>query len=558
MARDSNLIQIWPDMQARITGESPWLPPFGDKLLECEYAFLAVSVPNLAFGDWLETIWRNSPEKARWKIVLALDPSYGTQQTGEVLELIYALQENSSGRLTARLLTPGKLGNAAPRLSMAILSVPGESVSASVGSSLSFGLGFPPAGDVNLWTTLSASQTNDIRQLARAYWELSAPLTKDLCDIPLLNPIQGNEAGHLKWQAFEAKITKNSDINGDSSSSIRDLPLTHDGRLDEEAIETSESDPQPELEEYLPKIPSVVDDIQSLYGKGALVSVQHRVKPMSVSIPPSLFGQQGEEQFGALRYKQQFRIELFSDKATAKEVDKQRKIVTELVQLFSFSFGTGKYWVPNTAHETLHKAIKVAGEKSQPSLKLAYGGDIEKFLAGRKPAIQQDLENIYKRFYPNGTMPSDSVDNVLKLLTERVKEAEKEGLVPKITSTEISFRYSKDDREDPWSDAAFLLSKIAVRPRELMADRFKPRQLKIAEIPLPDYLKVMNVMGDDLIAYALKKGPESPWAIDRSRHEMETLNEYETIVEPGENKCQMLIDLIMGVEPSPNLPRKET
>lgn len=44
-----------------------------------------------------------------------------------------------------------------------------EPVLASVGSSPAFGLGVPAAGDVNLWIALSASQTNDIRQLARAY-----------------------------------------------------------------------------------------------------------------------------------------------------------------------------------------------------------------------------------------------------------------------------------------------------------------------------------------------------------------------------------------------------
>lgn len=538
--------RVWPDMQARITGESPCLPPFGEQLTACDYAFLAVCVPNRLFVQWIEQHWSRATEKARWEIVLALDPSYGTHETSEVLTRIYALQENSAGRLSSRLLTPGKLADAAPRLSLAILSQQNEPVSASVGSSPAFGLGVPAAGDVNLWITLSASQTNDIRQLARAYWESAAKLTKHRCEVPLLDPCKGNEEGYIHWRAFEAMLNDTSDPFGQPGPSIRELPLTPDGKLDEEAISISQDAPPPVLVNHMPKIPAVVDDVQALYERGALVSVQHKVKPMSVPIPTSLFGQQGEQQVGAVKYKQQFRIEFFADEATAKEVEQQRKRVTDLVQLFSYSFGTGKYWVPNTARAALNAAIDNAGKSSQSTLSAAYGGDLDKFLEGRRPAIKQDLENIYKRFYPNTAMPSDSVEKVITLLRDRVKGATKDGLAPKITSTTISFRYSTDQREDPWSDAVLLLSKIAVRSRELVTDRFKPRELKIADVSVPDYLKAMNVMGDALVALALDKGWESPWIAERARKDLDALDAYGASDDSGAHRCQWLVDLIKG------------
>lgn len=538
--------RVWPDMQARITGDSQCLPPFRKALLECSYAFLAVSVPNRVFVLWLEDVWQDVSVQSRWEVVLALDPSYGTHETGEVLSRVYTLQESSEGRLSARLLTPGKLGNTAPRLSLAIMSVPNEPVTASVGSSPAFGLGVPAAGDVNLWITLSASQTNDIRQLARAYWESSAKLTKGRCEVPLLDPCRGNEEGYIHWQAFEAMLNDSTDLFGQPGTSIRDLPLTPEGKLDEEAIPTSVSEPPPTLVDLMPKIPAVVDDIQALYERGALVSVQHKVKPMSVPIPASLFGQQGEQQVGALKYKQQFRIELFSDEATAKEVERQRKRITDLVQLFCYSFGTGKYWVPNAARTALNAAIDAASKTSKSSLSAAFGGDLEKFLAGRRPAIKQDLENIYKRFYPNTAMPSDSVEKVVDLLRNRVTGATKDGLAPKLTSTTISFRYSTDKREDPWTDAVMLLSKIAIRSRELIADRFKPRELKVADILLPDYLKAMNVLDDALVVLGFDKGWDSPWVIDRAIKEAEMLETLISSDAPGEVMCQRLIALIQG------------
>lgn len=547
--RDCSNARVWPDMQARITGESPCLPPFGEQLVACHYAFLAVCVPNRRFTQWVEQHWSRVPTQARWEMVLALDPSYGTHETGEVLTRICALQESSAGRFSARLLTPGKLGDAAPRMSLAILSKENEPVSASVGSSPAFGLGGPAAGDVNLWITLSASQTNDIRQLARAYWESAARLTKHRCDVPVLDPCKGNEEGYIHWQAFEAMLNDPSDPFGQPGRSIQELPLTPDGKLDEEALPVSQDAPPPVLVDHMPKVPAVVDDVQALYERGALVSVQHKVKPMSVPIPASLFGQQGEQQVGAVKYKQQFRIDLFADEATAKEVEQQRKRITELVQLFSYSFGTGKYWVPNTARTALNAAIDKAGKSSQSTLSAAYGGDLGKFLEQRRPAIKQDLENIYKRFYPSTTMPSESLDKVIALLRDRVTGATKDGLAPKITSTTISFRYSIDPREDPWSDVVLLLTKIAVRSRELLSDRFKPRELKITDITVPDYLKAMNVMGDALVAQALDKGWESPWVLARAREEMEALDAYGRSDDSGEKRCEWLSDLIKGRKP---------
>jgi hypothetical protein len=515
-------------------------------LIECNYAFLAVSVPNRAFVLWLEDVWRDASVQKRWEVVLALDPSYGTHETGEVLSRVHTLQESSDGRLSARLLTPGKLGNIAPRLSLAIMSLPNEPVTASVGSSPAFGLGVPSAGDVNLWIALSASQTNDVRQLARAYWESSAKLTKGRCEVPLLDPCQGNEEGYIHWQAFEAMLSENPGSYEDPGSSIQDLPLTEDGKLDEEAIPPKENEPPPALEEHMPKIPAVVDEIQALYERGALVSVQLTVKPMSVPIPPSIFGQQGAQQVGAVKYKQQFSIDLFADEATAKDVERQRKLVTSLVQLFSYSFGTGKYWVPNSARTALNKAIDAAAKASQSTLTAAYGGDLEAFLQGRRPAIKQDLENIYKRFYPNQTMPADSVEKVVGLLRKRVDAAAKDGLAPRITSTAISFRYTTDTREDPWSDAVQLLTRIVVRSRELVTDQFKSRELKIADISVPDYISAMDALGDGLRTLIAEKGWKSAWVAERAQEELEALDAFSASDVDGPDRCQWIIDLIRG------------
>ena len=57
-------------MQARITGESPCLPPFGEQLIACDYAFLAVCLPNRLFVEWLEQHWLRATAEAERGVAL--------------------------------------------------------------------------------------------------------------------------------------------------------------------------------------------------------------------------------------------------------------------------------------------------------------------------------------------------------------------------------------------------------------------------------------------------------------------------------------------------------
>ena len=131
-------------------------------------------------------------------------------------------------------------------------------------------------------------------------------------------------------------ISNQNDPTGESDVTIEDLPTDDSGELIEEEIEDEESS---DIADELPNIPGVVQDIQELFDKGCLVTVSNALKPLSVSISPSLFELKGSGGTGTVKYIQRFRVELFSDENTARKMDKLRKGVTELVKLFSFSFG---------------------------------------------------------------------------------------------------------------------------------------------------------------------------------------------------------------------------
>ena len=535
--------RLWPDMRARVEGDSECTPPFTEVLRRSSYAFFVVSVPNIAFVTWFEEVWRERPDGAVCEMVLALNPAYGTHDLGTILERLFVLQSEEGSQLKVKLLTPGRLEDAEPRLSIVMLQPRGEPLSVSVGSSHSLGLGIHHAGDVNLWAPLDQAQANAMRQLAKAYWVTAADLTKARCEVPLLQPCKGDDEGYIHWQAYEAQLNDANTPIGEEGPTIGDLPLSEDGSLDEDAVAESQDDP-PALDARVPKIPSVVSDIQELYQKGSLVSVSQRVKPLAVPIPPSLFGQNREDQVGAIKHTQNFNIQLFASDAESKKIEKARKGITEIVKLFSFTFGVGKYWVPDCAREALGKAIALLDKDSGESLNKSLGGNLDAFLNSRRAAIKKDCENIYKKFYPEGTMPESVIEEVLDKLKERAEVAIQKGFTPKITPTSISFRYSEDTKEDPWTDAHLLLADIVRRPRDMIVDPFASRRLKPAGITLNDYLVAMDVTGDGLVQMSRNKGEDSAWVKDRARQELDKLKEIIRREEDGSSKCLAMLEIL--------------
>ena len=96
-------------------------------------------------------------------------------------------------------------------------------------------------------------------------------------------------------------------------------------------------------------------------------------------------------------------------------MEKLRNGVSELVKLFSFSFGHGKYWVPKRARSALDAAITELAEKSGNFPAKAVDGNLDQFLEDRRAAIHRDCAEFFRRFYPNSPMPSDVVDKVISI-----------------------------------------------------------------------------------------------------------------------------------------------
>jgi hypothetical protein len=79
-----------------------------------------------------------------------------------------------------------------------------------------------------------------------------------------------------------------------------------------------------------------------------------------------------------------------------------------------------------------------------------------------------------------------------------------------------------------------------------VTDQFKSRELKIADISVPDYISAMDALGDGLRALIAEKGWKSAWVVERAQEELEALDAFSASDVEGPDRCQWIIELIRG------------
>lgn len=542
---------VWPAMRERISGATNVGPPFTSALADAQNVFLACAAPTEGFFDFLQEHAPVSLGNAHWQILLGVDPAQGTDGLRAGLESLLTQQEKGGPTFQVRLLTPGLLAGAPPRFELALLRGAAEGSWVSVGSSPAFGLGVPGAGDLNVWMRLDAEVANGLREFAKALWSIGVPLSRALCDVPDLVPARGNEEGLIHWRAYEALVHGSTDLSQSGQRTIADLPVTSGGLLDEAVLDVeAESEGEAlvniSLDDTAPKVPALYSQIESLFRSGSLMAVSQQARPLAVPVPPSLFGQNSGLQIGAVRQKQSFTIDLFAEPVTVRAIEKLRTGAGELLKLFSYSFGHGRYWVPDRARSELDGAIDRLRERAEKEFGVALGADLESFLQRRRTAVGADLTAFFTRLFPGETMPAGKVDEVLALLKERVEAVRGSGFIPRMSSSRVSFEWREGGNTSLYADALTLVTQIARRPREILASSFEQRAVKPSGISIPAFLKAMDVLGDALLR-SLTEDNWSKASVARSAEsDLALIDRWAKEEAAEDTQLRRLYDLIAG------------
>jgi len=498
---------IWPQICSRVQPRLGIGPPFTGELSDSGQTVIASSSPSPAFFDWLIEHALYPSAGSSCQILLGIDPSRGTIGLGNGLRRLLRLREASSGSEPPRdfevwLLTPALLGGAAPRFELALMTLDQGGTHVSLGTSPGFGLGTHTTGDLNVYMPLDPTLSNDVREFLLAMWSIAVPLSPALCEVPDLYPPRGNEEGQIHWRAYEAQI---GHALGAAKPTIADVPQLADGSLDEQALVHAAGDVAGEvmvkaLNRAVPPVSPLQVKLTDLFARGSLMAVGQQAKPLSVPVPPSMFGQESEVRIGAVKQRQTFSIELFADAPTRGRIEKLRTGTSDLLKRFSYSFGHGRYWVPDGARNALKAALEQLAARAGEEFNEAVQGDATRFLSGREAAIDADLKAFFGKLFPGRTMPSRTTSDVLDLLKKRIESIQGGGFMPELSASRVSFEPKAADVPSHWNDALTLVRAVLTLPRELLSERYPDSAIKASGLSVPAYLKVMNVISDGLVA----------------------------------------------------------
>jgi hypothetical protein len=541
---------IWPSIAERTQSRSGSPPPFTGALRDAKQVVIASSAPSPEFFDWLFKHGLPPRPGASCQILIGIDPGRGTIGLQDGLRRLLALGtatagEPSTGDFEVRLLTPALLGGARPRFELAITTDEGRGTQITLGTSPGFGLDTQTAGDLNLHTPLDPALCNGLRQFVLAMWSLAVPLRPALCEVPDLVPPRGNEEGRIHWMAYEAQIAHGQ---SDGPATISRLPLCEDGSLDEEELAQGEAGADGEalveaLNQAVPAVSPLQLRLAELFARGSLMAVGQQAKPLSVPVPPSTFGQEAEVRIGAVKQKQSFTIELFDDPGTRRQIEKLRTGASDLLKLFSFSFGHGRYWVPDCARSAMDAALAALNTRAEKEFGTALKGDAKQFLAGRRAAIETDLKAFFGKQFPNRAMPERTTDEVLWLLEKRIDAIQKGGFMPTLSASRVAFDTRASNPATRWSDALTLLRAIVKLPRDLLNDRYPESNIKGSDLSIPRYLKVMNVLDDQLVQTVTDQNWRATWIARAAEAQLDAIDIWESANVDPEFELQNLLEL---------------
>lgn len=541
---------IWPTIAQRVDHHPGLPPPFTADLADAQQVIIASSAPTPKFFDWLFEHVLPKHKAACCQILLGIDPSQGTLGLGAGLRYLHDLavtarEEEQEPGFEVRLLTPALLGGARPRFELAIVTVEGRGTTVTLGTSPGFGLDTRTAGDLNLHSPLDPALSNGLREFLLAMWSIAVPLNAALCDVPDLLPPRGNEEGYIHWQAYEAQIAH---ALGAELATMTDLPLREDGSLDEQTFAKSEAAAGGEsltdaLDKGVPAVSLLQLRLADLFAKGSLMAVGQQAKPLSVPVPPSIFGQEAEFRIGAVKQKQSFTIELFDDPRTRSQIEKLRTGASDLLKLFSFSFGHGRYWVPDCARSALKAALDALSTRAGQQFDEALQGNARRFLAERRDAIEGDLKAFFGKLFPNRPLPGHTTDEVLALLEKRIEAIRDGGFMPSISSSRVTFDTSTSDPATRWGDALTLLRAIVTLPRDLLSDRYPESSIKSSNLSVPDYLNAMNVLDDQLVRELNDENWKATWIAREAEAQLHTINQWQSAEFDPESELDHLLHI---------------
>ena len=363
----------------------------------------------------------------------------------------------------------------------------------------------------------------------------SAPLTAETAQIPALVAARGTPEGAEMWEQYadrcraavsEAVMTSSPAASAASSES----PV-------QESVEVVEKRIREELK--IPKPDPLLQPLVQLFEQGDLITIDKgsRILPLEVPIKAEWFGIPSFREVGVVSREVRYKISVLDEK-TNKALDARRKGTSDLRNKFSFPLADGSRWMPHKAKRLFEAELKRYEEEGKKLLASIVSGTPEEWVESKRDLVTRDANRQYEEFHPGKRMPEETINEILKALTERFQKATSGNFLPKVGFVKTSFRLGGDSEHvSDWATARTLLRAIAQYPRAGLQSRaFFLRGLKVSE---KDLLAAMNVANDQLEAQWFQ--PES---LDIALQELDVLEQIDESEQSDHDKCGLILDLL--------------
>ena len=365
-------------------------------------------------------------------------------------------------------------------------------------------------------------------------WLKAARLNEERTRVPALVLPEGTLEAAQKWKEFEQLCIEQPQGN-------EVVEVTVDPATGEIVATTADGTPVPTVsaDNKLPKVSPVYRKLSQLLDMGHLVSVDKttRLAPFEVPVKPKWFGLETLKQIGSVRRQVSYRISALTEDEL-KQLENRRKKTSELLELFSFSLADSQRWMPKATEELFRQENSRVNTEAAGILSKLIAGDLNKFMEGRRKAVGEDADRMYRDLFPDKKLSDDALDEIMDALKKRFEGAQQRSFLPQLSFNRVSLPQPQDSAwKSQLGSALHLLLSIVRYPRKACKDAtYFARGMKAKP---PDILKAMNLLNDPFV-----KVFDRFESRGRAEVELEEIDAIESSDLSAEEKCQQLFKLL--------------
>jgi hypothetical protein len=364
----------------------------------------------------------------------------------------------------------------------------------------------------------------------------SAPLTPETAQIPALVPAAGTQEGEETWDRYAACCRARASA---TSAPITEPPISAvpPQAVPEQPGAGLENQIREELK--IPKPDPLLPQLVQLFEKGDLVMIDKgsRIPPLDLPIKAEWFGIPSFREVGVVSREVRYKISVL-DERTNKALDARRKGTSALREKFSFPLADGSRRMPHKAKPLFQAEMKRLEEEGRKLLSSIVSGSPEEWVESKRDLVTRDANRQYEEFHSGKRMPEETIDEILKALTERFRKATSANFLPKVSFVKTSFRLGGESAHvSDWAAARTLFSAVAEYPRSALTNRaYFFRGLRISE---GDLLAAMNIADDPLVTEC-----SQPRSLQTAKAELEVLDQIDESEHSARDKCELILNLL--------------